>query len=148
MSIMQRLVKDEKIGFNYDYMGYAEYEFGANTIARAEVSREETVLIQSLMAPTGGGRQWKVNILLPKWLVDAHPERVHAMTEMLRTGKHLNKGPMESKYCLRAWLMSSPLPCLIYEPDLQERVDLFVADTRKQLTEAGYTAESYLKEHK
>ena len=34
MSLMQRLTADENIGFNYDYMGYAEFEFGATSRSR------------------------------------------------------------------------------------------------------------------
>jgi hypothetical protein len=31
---LQRLIEDDKTGFNYDYMGRAEYEFGATMNAR------------------------------------------------------------------------------------------------------------------
>lgn len=34
VSHVQRLVKDDKVGFNYDYMGYAEYEGGTTGMAR------------------------------------------------------------------------------------------------------------------
>lgn len=36
--LLQRLVVDPKIGFNYDYMGYAEFEFGATTTARTALA--------------------------------------------------------------------------------------------------------------
>lgn len=39
--LLQRLVKDDRhgIGFNYDYMGYAEYEFGATTESRTKIGQ-------------------------------------------------------------------------------------------------------------
>ena len=98
------------------------------------------------MAPTGGGKQWKVNILLSKKIFEDQSEEVLAMTEMLRTGKHQNKGPMMMNHCLKAWLMIYPIPCLIYAPDLQDKVDLFVQNFKDQLKTAGYeSVEEYLK---
>lgn len=38
MAHLQRMIADEKIGFNYDYMGYAEFECGATTRARGELA--------------------------------------------------------------------------------------------------------------
>lgn len=39
--LLQRLVKDDRhgIGFNYDYMGYAEYEFGSTTKSRGAIAQ-------------------------------------------------------------------------------------------------------------
>lgn len=39
--LLQRLIKDEHhgIGFNYDYMGYAEYEFGSTTNSRTALAQ-------------------------------------------------------------------------------------------------------------
>ncbi len=36
--LWQRLVEDEKCGLNYDYMGYAEYEFGATLNSRTRLA--------------------------------------------------------------------------------------------------------------
>lgn len=36
--LLQRLVKDETAGFNYDYMGSAEYEFGATRNGRGALA--------------------------------------------------------------------------------------------------------------
>ena len=36
---LQRLVADKEIGFNYDYMGSAEYEFGATLNGRSAFAR-------------------------------------------------------------------------------------------------------------
>jgi hypothetical protein len=38
MALLQRMIADEKIGLNYDNMGYAEFEFGATARARAELA--------------------------------------------------------------------------------------------------------------
>lgn len=38
--LLQRLIADPKCGFNYDYMGSAEYEFGATTLARTDFARQ------------------------------------------------------------------------------------------------------------
>lgn len=38
MACLQRLIIDEKCGFNYDSMGYAEFEFGATALARSELA--------------------------------------------------------------------------------------------------------------
>lgn len=38
MALLQRMIADDKIGFNYDYMGFAEFEFGATTLARGELA--------------------------------------------------------------------------------------------------------------
>jgi hypothetical protein len=35
---LQRLVADDKSGFNYDYMGSAEYEFGATRKTRSKIA--------------------------------------------------------------------------------------------------------------
>ena len=37
--LLQRLVTDENVGFNYDYMGAAEYEFGATRNGRLALAR-------------------------------------------------------------------------------------------------------------
>ncbi len=39
MALLQRLIADEKCGLNYDYMGFAEFEFGATGRARVELAR-------------------------------------------------------------------------------------------------------------
>src|SRR3546814_8720923 len=36
---LQRLIADPKIGFNYDYMGAAEYEFGVTAEARLAIAK-------------------------------------------------------------------------------------------------------------
>ncbi len=36
---LQRLIADPKIGFNYDYMGSAEYEFGVTAEARVAIAK-------------------------------------------------------------------------------------------------------------
>lgn len=36
---LQRLKADEKVGFNYDYMGAAEYEFGATANGRVALAK-------------------------------------------------------------------------------------------------------------
>lgn len=38
MALLQRLVADREIGFNYDQMGFAEFEFGATAKARGEIA--------------------------------------------------------------------------------------------------------------
>ena len=37
--LLQRLTKDDTVGFNYDYMGAAEYEFGATRNGRAALAQ-------------------------------------------------------------------------------------------------------------
>jgi len=37
--LLQRLVTDEDVGFNYDYMGSAEYEYGATRNGRLALAR-------------------------------------------------------------------------------------------------------------
>lgn len=37
--LLQRLIADKDIGFNYDYMGSAEYEFGATRNGRMELAQ-------------------------------------------------------------------------------------------------------------
>lgn len=37
--LLQRMIADNEIGFNYDYMGYAEYEFGATSKSRESLTR-------------------------------------------------------------------------------------------------------------
>ena len=39
MTLMQRLIADENTGFNYDYMGYAEFEFGAPGRSRLQLAK-------------------------------------------------------------------------------------------------------------
>jgi hypothetical protein len=38
MALLQRMIADEKIGFNYDFMGFSEFENGSTTRARAELA--------------------------------------------------------------------------------------------------------------
>lgn len=38
MALLQRMIADENIGFNYDYMGAAEFEHGATTRARGKLA--------------------------------------------------------------------------------------------------------------
>lgn len=48
---LQRLVEDDKTGFNYDYMGRAEYEFGVTFAARralAEAHLDEKIKVKIL----------------------------------------------------------------------------------------------------
>lgn len=37
--LLQRLVTDEKVGFNYDYMGASEYEWGATSVGRTALAQ-------------------------------------------------------------------------------------------------------------
>lgn len=37
--LLQRLIRDPEVGFNYDYMSYAEYEFGATSKSRESLAR-------------------------------------------------------------------------------------------------------------
>lgn len=37
--LLQRMIRENEIGFNYDYMGYAEYEFGATSKSREAIAR-------------------------------------------------------------------------------------------------------------
>jgi hypothetical protein len=38
MALLQRMIADKDIGFNYDFMGFAEFENGSTTRARAELA--------------------------------------------------------------------------------------------------------------
>lgn len=37
--LLQRMIRENEIGLNYDYMGYAEYEFGATSKSREAMAR-------------------------------------------------------------------------------------------------------------
>jgi hypothetical protein len=39
MALLQRMIADENIGFNYDSMGFAEFEYGATSRARGELAK-------------------------------------------------------------------------------------------------------------
>lgn len=47
---LQRLIADKDIGFNYDYMGYAEYEFGATPNSRTRLAE---LYLQNNLASIG-----------------------------------------------------------------------------------------------
>lgn len=38
MALLQRMIADKEIGFNYDSMGFAEFEYGATGRARGELA--------------------------------------------------------------------------------------------------------------
>jgi len=71
---MQRLRTDETVGFNYDYMGAAEYEFGATKNGRMAIAQayiDGTIKAKLVKVREDNGPEHEMIILAPeKFLAD------------------------------------------------------------------------------
>lgn len=76
--LLQRLIADKDIGFNYDYMGSAEYEFGATRNGRMELAQAflegeifaRVLKVSEVYNPKDPGKSIEVVALARKSMLD------------------------------------------------------------------------------
>lgn len=111
-TLCQRLIADPKIGFNYDYMGAAEYEFGGTREARKHLYKNRDQLTRVFgRIKTGVREGFDCQFIYAT--ADAEP--FAEMANRLASGDYHNKGAMA--YSHRpplGWLILSPVPALVF----------------------------------
>lgn len=134
---MQRLVNNPVIGFNYDYMGYAEYEFGATGEARKYLWEVPELAAVKFSIKLGGAKNTVINDVVAFYNPEDETQVVNLLTN-LESGNVRNKGFMynESKTNLTVgWLVLYPVPVIISINHLKEntsRVKLFLDSGREK----------------
>jgi hypothetical protein len=102
LALLQRLIVDAVIGFNYDYMGFGEYENGSTSRARAELAGfmlDKAITARRVMFK---GR-WGVNTIEFKAIVIGNPEIVDTLGPTLHLS--LDKGAMLSEdHRIKGWM--------------------------------------------
>lgn len=131
-TLCQRLTQDPNIGFNYDYMGSAEYEFGANWRARVYLAKaEETVLV------SGRVKEGKRSVSCVFIMKKGDEQKAIPVMRALADGTNINKGAMMYDKPPAGWLILDPVPMLCYldGSDGKERAEKFMANTLEQMAE-------------
>lgn len=111
-TLCQRLIESPRIGFEYDHMGAAEYEFGSNKQARMHLASAP-----SLIRLPG---QVKVSTTETTYnctfIVSSKDEaKARKMIEALGKGEYQNKGVMAySSRLPLGWLILDPVPALVH----------------------------------
>lgn len=158
-TLLQRLVTkdypDEEKSLNYDYMGAAEYEFGATLWPRMVVSQDECVVITDAVLNWRRYdiNNWKVHIRYPKYLeTDLGKPALARIIDNLMKGNFQNKMPAVYTHLLKdkvrsvvGWLMLEPVPMLIYRVEYKYRAKAFMTDIYKQ---SGFTGKPTLADAK
>jgi hypothetical protein len=102
LALLQRLVADAVIGFNYDYMGIDQFENGSTSRARAELAGfmlDKTIAARRVMFKG----TWGVTTIEFKAVVIGNPELVDTLGPMLHLS--LNKAPLlHQDPRIRAWM--------------------------------------------
>lgn len=109
-TLCQRLVESDKIGFEYDYMGAAEYEFGATRKARQELDNADT-LVRAACTVKTHSKTFECTAIFPK----DYDQQAQSLLALLATDSYHNKGAMA--YPSRdplGWLVLDPVPMLIH----------------------------------
>lgn len=133
--LLQRLIADPEIGFNYDYMGAAEYEFGATAQARFNIAE---AFDRDQLASR------KIDFIECIGPNELPPVKVIAIgrgAELDEIGPvakiHVTKGPFHTRYPdVVAWMRVSPYdekapPLLLIRADIDDplgRGDRFIED--------------------
>lgn len=118
-SFFQRLILDRKFGFNYEYMGYAEYEIGVIKGAMTELAR--LFVAGELEGFVGQAQPFGCNPLQVCGFCEKG--KVNVAVSFLKDFR--NKGPFEVPATV-AWMnIRFPL-LLLRDPEFIPRVDLFL----------------------
>lgn len=122
----QRLMSDEKIGFNYLPMGYAEYEWGQTGEARKYLAYA-TDLAEFNTTIQHDRRSHTVTCLFSK----KDGPHIRSMIETLQSGDFVNRGQF---HCPRTvgWLVLGVVP-MIVSIGGSERAEKFLQNARDQL---------------
>lgn len=135
-TLCQRLIEGPRIGFEYDYMGAAEYEFGSAGTARKHLAK----------APRLIHLPGKVKVELSDTTFDCvfivsskdEPE-ARDMIEALGRADYRNKGCMaHSSRAPLGWLILDPVPALVHMvgADGEERAQKFLEHGATQFATA------------
>lgn len=123
-TLCQRLIENPRIGFDYDYMGAAEYEFGATRQAREYLAAADEIVVTPGAVQVNGSR---VECAFHHAVGDA--TRIADLKTALYSGDYHNKGVMAyTGRDIFGWLCLDPVPCIIH-PDqkgLYERARKFL----------------------
>ncbi|MBO9428166.1 hypothetical protein [Sulfitobacter sp. R18_1] len=131
-TLCQRLKEDENIGFNYEYMGAAEYEFGATLQARRGLY-DATELARLSGSIKYGLKRYNCVFIFNIAEVDMARRVINAMSKE----QYRNKNAMALGKQPKGWLMLDPMPMLIYtEGDAgYERAKKFIAHAKEMFDE-------------
>lgn len=163
-TLMQRLVGDDRIGLEFDYMGASEYEFGsahaalgvmANDFGIPHEVRETGIILCQSDFPMGARTEMTEDMAV---LMDGRPlvfryvpgvscpEGIDRLLSLTGTGSVMNKGGFMRRDTL-AWLVLDPAIGVLYHPSQEATVIRFLdamrasretknPDRRARLTEA------------
>lgn len=150
--LLQRLVRTNRPDdlVNYDYMGSAEFEFGATTIPRLELAILECteVRIRMLVKQYRNSRKEDcipVNVVVkfPTKYGEDFTDEVDSIIQHLRDGTYSLKERLvpNDPSKLVAWMMIQPMPMLITgdAPKDKEDSEWFLEDVRRQVRESEET---------
>lgn len=121
-TLCQRLVESGKIGFEYDYMGAAEYEFGATYKCRVALEDAgELMRVRSKVKTFD--KTFECVFIFPE---DCKADALSLLSS-LESGDYRNKSPMVSRGTT-GWLILDPVPALVHmdTPEGAERAQKFL----------------------
>lgn len=157
--LLQRIVRtnNPEQPINYDYMGSAEFEFGATKIPRLELAILECteVRIKMLVKPyrnTRPGDCVPINVKLrfPTKYGEDYTEEVDAIIQSLRDGSYTLKERLTTAdpSKLVAWMMIQPMPMYIVGDTEKDNKDAewFLEDVRRQVKKSGESGMDLLAE--
>jgi hypothetical protein len=135
-TLCQRLIEGPNIGFEYDYMGASEYEFGSTGVARKHLANAP-----SLIRLPGQVKVHTNNTTYDCTFIVSSKDEAAAreLIEVLGKGDYRNKGVMA--YTSRSplgWLILDPVPALVHMigDDGAERAQKFLDNGATQFAKA------------
>lgn len=130
-TLCQRLIESDRIGFEYGYMGAAEYEFGATMEARKALDSAIKLVRVRSTVKTRDGEYSCVFILDEK-----NQSKATELLAALKEGSYRNKGAMVERG-LQGWLILDTVPALVHmdTEDGAERARKFLDHGRKLIAE-------------
>ena len=135
---MQRMRLCEKVGFNYDYMGSAEYEFGATMEGRLAIAK--AFIEGDIKSRLIEVRDEQTSVEL---LMMARSEFVDSMGDIMDFGRLKEPMHLLDKWDTVAWLSvkwEQPTPLFLVRPhvkDIQRRVNRFFEPAIQHLKETA-----------
>lgn len=143
-TLMQRLSvpRDTATSFLQDYMGSAEYEFGASVLPKTWLALAEcdTILNFTVGFDRQNIKPVEVSVRYPVQIYkDFGKQTLHEVLTLIRAGQYRNKDVMIYEHdpqVTRGWLMINPLPMLFYRKSDKERAENWLENIRKLFKQA------------
>ena len=122
----------DEIGYSYEYMGSAEYEFGENGKARQYLhDAEELVRIPGVVKTNFPTTTWNCG-----FIIDSKDEAAaRRMMLALASGDYINKGVMCYDNKVGGWLILDPVVALVHMANDEgiERANKFLDHFKEQV---------------